>query len=129
MTLEFTYSNFIYLDTNILSHIAKNKGLMSSLFNFLIKNDLCIAISDAHFAELYDAKKLHSQLSSLLLFMPSVIIKPREKIIEEEVKSHPNIRTETLLLHLLNQLMLERNDINKLMNYLNSNKLIKARNE
>lgn len=28
MDLEFTYSNFVYLDTNVLSHIVKNRGLM-----------------------------------------------------------------------------------------------------
>ena len=79
MTLKFTYSKFTYLDTNILSYIVKNDTKWSFLQKLLIRNDLCIAISDAHFAELHDAKKLHSQLSSLLLFMPSAIIKSREK--------------------------------------------------
>jgi len=122
MDLKFTYSNFIYLDTNILSYLAKHHLKWSFLQKFLIGNDLCIAVSDELFAELHDAKKLHNQLSSLLLFIPSAIIKTGDKIIEEEVKSHPNQRTETLLFCPLNHLKKD-----KLMSLFSSKKLEMAR--
>lgn len=124
MALNFTYSKFIYLDTNILSYLARNYLKWSFLKKFLIRNDLCIAISEVLSAELHDAKKLHSQLSNLLLFIPSAIIKTGDKIIEEEVKSHPNIRTETLLLYPLNHLKKD-----ELISYFSSKKLEIARKE
>jgi len=127
MALNFTYSNFIYLDTNILSYIAKNKNMWGSLQKFLVENDLCIAISDAHFAELYDAKKLHSQLSNLLILIPSAMIKTRDEIIEQETKSHPNRRTKSLLAIPINQLILEEDGFDKLMGFFSSNKLRDAR--
>lgn len=80
MDLKFTYSNFIYLDTNIISELVKGKIYWSSFYNFLIKNDLCIAISDARFAELYDFKYSHEELARFLLLMPSAIIKTIDKI-------------------------------------------------
>lgn len=129
MTLKFTYSNFIYLDTNILSYLARNYLKWSFLQKFLIKNDLCIALSDEHFAELHDAKKLHNKLSSLLLFLPSAIIKPMEDIIEEEVKAHPYIRTDSILLHPLNQLILEKGGFKEVISYFRFNKLGVARKE
>lgn len=129
VALNFTYSNFIYLDTNILSYIARNKNIWGSLQKFLFENDLCIAISDAHFAELHDAKKLHSKLSSLLLFLPSAIVKPREDIIEEEVKAHPYIRTDSIFLHPLIQLILEKDGFIEVISYFRSNKLGVGRKE
>lgn len=129
MTLKFTFSNFIYLDTNIISYLVKGKINCSSLYDFLIKNDLCIAISDAHFAELYDFKYSHGELARFLLLMPSAMIKIRDEIIEEEIKSHSNKRTKSLRSIPINRLILEEDGHNKLMNYFSSYKLGRARKE
>ncbi|MBA7700329.1 hypothetical protein ES703_109040 [subsurface metagenome] len=127
MDLKFTYSNFIYLDTNIISELVKGKIYCPSFYDFLIKNDLCIAISDAHFAELYDFKYSHEELARFLLLMPSAMIKTRDEIIEEETKSHPNRRTKSLLVIPINQLILEEDGFDKLMGFFSSNKLRDAR--
>lgn len=129
MTLKFTYSNFIYLDTNIISELVKSKIYCPSFANFLLSNDLCIAISDAHFAELYDFKYSYEELARFLLLIPSAMIKTRDKIIEEEIKSHPNKRTKSLRAIPINQLILEEDGHNKLMNYFSSYKLGRARKE
>ena len=59
---EKIYDNYLYLDTNIISHICKNKTLVKPLYNYLVENNLSVAISGASIAELHDAKFLHDIL-------------------------------------------------------------------
>ncbi|MBU7044890.1 MAG: hypothetical protein HXS54_00520 [Theionarchaea archaeon] len=103
---KFTFSQFIYLDTNIISHIAKNRSIWSQLIDFLYENDLCIGIN-VQFAELCDAKSLHRNIAELFMFLPSASIKTFEEVVYEEIKSHPQIRSDSLLLLPYNQLPFE----------------------
>lgn len=89
-------SNFVYLDTNILSALAKVQGKWPEIRAFLLDNNLTIAFSGINLVELSDATHLHTPISDLLLSVPSAIAKPTETILSEEISAHPQERTETL---------------------------------
>ncbi|NIN66691.1 MAG: hypothetical protein GTO63_18790, partial [Anaerolineae bacterium] len=125
--IDFTYSRFVYLDTCIYSHLAKNPQVWGDLQRFLLANDLCLALSSANLAELADAQRLHGPLVDLLLLMPSAAIKPWDIILKEEVKAHPQRRTESLLFYPFNQLLLERNGRDTLLGWFTGKKLVEAR--
>jgi len=124
---DFTYSRFVYVDTCIYSHLAKNTQLWADLQRFLLANDLCLALSSANLAELADAHRLHGTLVDLLLWMPSAAIKPWDIILKEEVKAHPQRRTESLLFYPLNQLMLQSNGRATLRGWFTGKELVQAR--
>jgi hypothetical protein len=124
---DFTYSRFVYLDTGIYSHLAKNTQVWDRLITFLLANDLCLALSSANLAELADAQRLHGTLVDLLLLMPSAAIKPWDIILDEEVKTHPQRRTESLLFYPFNQLLLERNGGDTLLGWFTGKRLVEAR--
>lgn len=126
---EYTFSRFAYLDTNILSHLAKNRHLWSKLFDFLKESGLTLGISSAQIAELSDAKSLHQSLVALFISVPSAALKTWDIILAEEVKTHPQRRTETMLLYPLNALLLESNGLQKLEDLLSSRNLRKARQD
>lgn len=127
--VEHTFSEFVYFDTNIISHLAKNQSLWSDLFEFLRQNDLTLGLSTAQVAELADARKLHSSLVALLMSVPSGLLKTWDVIIAEEVRAHPHRRTESLLLNPLNQLLLEPDGLQQLYNFLSSRQLGDARKD
>ncbi len=91
-----TFSKFIYLDTNILSELAKKKLPWKPFRNFLIKNDLTIAITGQQLLELEPAHRLHSGLEVLLDEFSSAFIKTWDKILDEEINSHPKYRMQSL---------------------------------
>jgi len=121
--MPYTYSKFIYLDTNILSHICTETELYHPFFDHLSKNDLTIAISAGILAELSQVTRKHSDLDWLLSLSPSALIKTGEMILQEEVKAHPNYRNDTLLYYPLNHLM----GTKFLEDYLSSSKLADIR--
>jgi len=125
MSQEITFSRFAHFDTNILSILAKNQSLWQPLQDFLYDNDLCLAIGEGQFAELNSDDRLHQPLNDLLTAVPSAIIKNHQIILDEEVKAHPDKRTDTLLQYPLNSLF----GTNDLSNYLSSSELTEARNE
>lgn len=124
---KYNFSRFAYFDTNILSHLAKNRQLWPKLFDFLKESDLSLGISSAQIAELSDAKNLHQSLTGLFMSVPSAALKTWDVILSEEVKSHPQKRTETLLLYPLNTLLLESNEPKKFEEFFSSISLHKAR--
>ena len=126
---EHTFSRFAYFDTNILSHLSKNRQLWIKLFEFLTQNGLTLGIGGAQFAELSDAQNLHPNLAEMLVVVPSAIIKTWDAILGEEVKAHPRERTETLFYYPLNALIFEPNGIQKLQDFLSSNNLGDARKD
>ena len=123
------YSEFIYFDTNIISHYVKDETLWSDLHKYLVSNDLTLGIGEGQVSELSDLKSLHRDLARFLLSIPTGIIKGWEKILSEEVISHPNYRKETLLSYPLNAIWYEDNGFEGLVNFFSSDGLSKARNE
>ncbi len=71
--------------------------LYRPLFNFLFKNHLCIAVSDALLIELSKETRSQTDFNTFFTILPSAKIKSFEAVIEEEIKSYPKLRTETLL--------------------------------
>jgi len=124
-----SFSRFVYLDTNIYSYLAKNIHHWKRLSDFLTANDLCLALSHAHQAELAEAKTLHDKLVDLLLLMPSAAIKPWDVVLKEEVKAHPQCRTDSLLLYPFNQLLLEKNGNHTILSWFTSDNLTRARKD
>lgn len=125
MSGEISFSRFVYPDTNILSMIASDLAKWRRLQNFLYRHDLCIAISAAQVAELSEVSLLHADLNTLLTAVPSVLTKPPNIILDEEVKSYPHRRTNTLVLYPLNALFGKED----FAQFLSSPKLIEARKQ
>lgn len=129
MDSPVSFSRFMYLDTNIYWHLAKNKHLWNPLLKFLLKHDLCNSFSSANLAELAGVTFLHDDLAKLLLCMPSVVIKTWDMILDEEITSHPNYRDNTLLLDPIIRLAVKKNGHEELKSMFTSKKLIFAREE
>ncbi|MBC7263409.1 MAG: hypothetical protein H5T64_03515 [Chloroflexi bacterium] len=129
MMSNISFSRFVYLDTNIYSHLAQNTHLWNRLLDFLLTNDLCLALSSANLAELADATDLHATLTDLLILLPSAAVKTWDAILDEEVESHPQRRQDSLLLYPLNQLLLQRDGHETLLGWFTSEKLAEARRQ
>jgi|GEM_PF-1312288 len=125
MPQEISFSRFAYFDTNILSILAKDQARWRPLQDFLYRDDLCIAVSGAQVAELSSDTRLHRPLNDLLTAVPSVLIKPADVILNEEVQAHPRRRTATLLQYPLNALHGKQD----FAQYLSSPELAEARRE
>lgn len=125
MFSEITFSRFAHFDTNILSTLAKNEALWEPLQEFLHSHDLCLAIGSGQISELSSDDRLHEPLNDLLTAAPSALIKTHDVILDEEVKSYPYKRTDTLFQYPLNAL-LGKPDFG---DYLSSAELTKARDE
>jgi hypothetical protein len=97
MAQEITYTRFVHFDTNIASNIAKDKALWSPLRDFLFDNDLCLAVGEGLVAELNSDDRLHAPFVDLVTYVPSAIIKTHDVILDEEVRSYPEKRSESLL--------------------------------
>lgn len=123
---KHSFSRFAYLDTNIISHLSKNRNCWPGLAKFCSQNDITIGISDTAISELSDANRLHNDLVVLLMRVPSAILKNQHTILEEEVKAYPKMRTE-ILGYPLNSILLENNGIDRFRNFLSSHKLKNAR--
>lgn len=127
--MEYTFSRFIYLDTNIVSHFVKNEQLWSKLFAYLKEVGLTLGIGGGQVSELSDAKSLLPDLARFLISVPTGIIKNWDEVIAEEVGSHPGLRTDTLLMYPLNAIILEEDGFAKLLQFLNSDALADARRD
>jgi hypothetical protein len=126
---EYTFSRFAYLDTNILSYLAENRNLWPKLLEFFRQNDLTMGVGGPQVAELSDADRMHKDLVSLFVSVPTGILKNWDMIIDEEVRSHPQRRVETLLFFALNAILLEPNGLDKLLYFLSSKDLKEARSD
>ena len=120
---EITFTRFLYPDTNILSILVTDLTKWRPLQDFLYEHDLCIAVSAAQVAELSEVPSLHSDLNTLLTAVPSVIVKPLDVILKEEVKAHPKKRTDTLVMYHLNALFGKQD----FAHFLSSDELAEAR--
>ena len=121
--VEPSFSRFLYLDTNIFGVLAQEKSLVRPLFDFLWERDLCLAISGAQAAELSDAQHLHEDLDVIMTALPSVLVKSAEVILDEEVRSYPNERKDSLISFYMNALF----GTNKMLDFLSSDSLRAAR--
>jgi hypothetical protein len=123
---EFTFSQFVYLDTNIIGYLAENKSVRAELFDFLCKNNLCLGFS-VQFTELSDVRKLHKSLAELLLVLPSASIKSFDEVVDEEIIAHPKARSGSLLSGTFNQLLFDENGHKIIEDFLASLRLRKVR--
>lgn len=71
--------------------IAEDLSKWRPLQDFLNENDLCIALSEGQILELSDFTHLHQNLGTLLSAVPTIITKTHEDILNQEVKSFPEI--------------------------------------
>ncbi len=126
---KYTFSRFVYLDTNIISTLAKDRSSWPDLLSFLEAHDLTMGLSTAQVAELADAKRLHSDLVGLFVSVPTGVLKIWDTIVSEEVSAHPNFRTDPLLLYSLNAILLEEDGLQKLFAFLSSPELYAARQD
>jgi hypothetical protein len=126
---EYTFSRFVYLDTNIVSEIVKNEQIWSRFFEYLRDAGLTLGMGGGQISELSDAKSLLTDLARFLISVPTGLIKNWDEIIAEEVTSHPSMRTESLLMYPLNAILLENDGFSKLIRFLKSKGLTDARND
>ena len=121
--MPYTYSKFVYLDTNILSRLCTKLEDYRPFFDYLSRHDLTIAISAGVAAELSQVTRKHKNLDLLLTTCPSALIKTGEMILKEEVKAYPNFREDSLILYPLNQFR----GTNFLEDFLSNSKLAETR--
>jgi hypothetical protein len=98
MSQNYSYSRCVYFDTNIISIIVEHPEWYRPLFNFLFKNNSYVALPDALLAELSQATRKHDEFNTFFSLLPSAEIIGFEAVIEEEVKSYPKMRADTLML-------------------------------
>lgn len=128
--IDLTNWGCIYLDTNILSYLARHSDCWSKLYEYLFAEELFIAVSGAQFAEFVDADRQHEALSSLLLLVPSAWVKPIGQIVDEEVAAYPNPRTSLLAMYVTQAILVEKGDpFAKLKGYLGDGRLKAARRD
>jgi len=72
---------YLYLDTNILSELAKNKNWWDSLKSFITDANLTLAVSGAQLAELSDAIHLHERITNLFWYVPTKAILTWDEIL------------------------------------------------
>lgn len=125
MTHDVSFTRFMYPDTNILGMLASDVTMHRPLRDFLHRHDLCVAVSVVHGSELSEARNLHADLNKLLAAVPSAVVKPIWVILDEEVRSYPNRRTDTLVLYTLDS-SLGRRDF---ADFLSSSGLAEARKQ
>ena len=94
---DISFSKFFYPDTNILVMIAEDLNKWRPLQDFLRKNDLCITISEGQIPELSDFKELHQNLGILLSAVPTIITKTHKEILDQEIKSFPEVITPNII--------------------------------
>jgi len=102
MSQNCSFSECVYLDTNILRLVAEHSEWYRPFFNFLFRNHLHIAFSDSLRLELSHAARKHADFDTFFVILPWGEAKSFETVIEEEVKSYPKKRTEPLLVYPLN---------------------------
>ena len=102
MSQNCSFSECVYLDTNILRLAAEHLEWYRPFFNFLFRNHLHIAFSDSLRLELSQPARKHADFDTFFVILPWGKAKSFETVIEEEVKSYPKKRTEPLLVYPLN---------------------------
>jgi hypothetical protein len=99
MSRNCSFSECVYLDTNVLSLALEHSEWYRPFFNFLFRNHRYIAFSDSLLLELSQVERKHADLDTFFTILPWGEIKSFETVIEEEVKSYPKKRTEPLLVN------------------------------
>ncbi len=89
---------FLYLDTNIWSHLAKDSQYWAPLGRYLAREGMVLGVSGAQLVELSDAQGLHSALCALFDSLPCALTKPWDQIMSEEFRAYPAPRRDSLLL-------------------------------
>jgi len=102
MSRNCSFSECVYLDTNVLSLALEHSEWYRPFFNFLFRNHLYIAFSNPLLLELSKVERKHADLDTFFAILPWAEVKSFETVIEEEVKSYPEKRTEPLLVCPLN---------------------------
>ena len=122
------YSRFAFLDTNILSELAKDRTTWQGAVAYLLREDLALAVG-SQVAELVDVDRLHHSLAALLISVPAGIIKTWDAVMAEEVSAHPEWRTDRMLTYPLNALLIESDGVQQLTAFLGSERLNTIRRE
>ncbi len=79
----FGYS-LVYFDTNIYSILVRHPESWKPLRDFMIDRNLLLGVSAMNVLELSDVTNLHEDLARFLLQIPSALLKPANRIIDEE---------------------------------------------
>lgn len=77
---------YLYLDTNILSELAKNEKWWDSLKRFLTDANLSLAVSGAQLAELSDAVRLHESITNLFWYAPTKAVLTWDEILYRRIE-------------------------------------------
>jgi hypothetical protein len=88
---DLSSARFVYLDTNVLSELAKKREWWPAVREYLLREDLTIAVS-SQAAELASANRLHEALADIFTALPTAVIKPSQVVLAEEIRAHPRER-------------------------------------
>ena len=78
-------------DTNIISGFLKEKKTVGKgLLNLMLNNDYLLCISFTGITELYNCNDLFDELFKYIPFIPFLILKNFNQLLEEEINNYPN---------------------------------------
>ncbi len=127
MLAENKIPRIAYFDTNIISHLAKNRNLWQAMLDYMDKNNIMMGISGAQLVELSDATKIHDEICCLIYNLPSVLLKEIDIVINEEVYAYPHNRKDSLISYLQTDLLMIERHKKKLLEFLSSRRLQDSR--
>jgi len=84
---KFKGYSLAYFDTNVYIVLVQNPQSWKTIRTFLMDNESVLALSDVNVLELSDSLESRQDLCQFLLQLPSVILKPSQQIIEDEINS------------------------------------------
>ena len=95
-------SSLVFIDTNIVIELFKNRSLFSKFKQFLLKTDKSVLITDVLCHELSVKKQYLSEYSKILRSIPHKLAIPCDKVLENEIKSYPKKLDRSIVYHEVN---------------------------
>lgn len=86
----------LYIDTNVYSEVVRNVDIRVRLCSLAADKTALIGLSTSNIIELEPVRRMHKELVQLLLQLPTVLLKPEDVVLEEEVDSYPSARQDPL---------------------------------
>ena len=107
---EFYGYSVAYFDTNVYLALSKKSESWKAIQDFMLENNLLLAVSDANVLELSDKLWSHRDVARFLLQVPSALLRPTTQIMEDEAQAYLNDTEVDPFVGPLTTLILETDD-------------------
>jgi hypothetical protein len=85
---EFYGYSVAYFDTNVYLALSRKPESWRAIRNFMLEDNLLLAVSDANVLELSDKLWSHRDVARFLLQVPSALLKPTTQIMKDEAQAY-----------------------------------------